>query len=77
MRVKMLSIMAGPQGIYDIGQLVDMPAEKARELIAAKYAVRHGDEEPAVVMPPEPEAAAIDHDAESAVLHPARKRKGG
>ena len=77
MKVRMLSIMAGPQGVYDIGQLVDMPADKAKALIDGGYAKRHGDDEPVVTMPAVPEAAAIDHDAESAVLHPARKRRGG
>ncbi len=39
MRIKLLTLMAGPQGAYDAGQIVDMPEVQAKELISGGYAV--------------------------------------
>lgn len=39
MKVKMNSIMAGPDGCYAAGQVVNLPAEKAEALISGGFAV--------------------------------------
>ena len=76
MRIKMKTIMAGPQGVYDIGTIIDMPRDKALAMVAAGYAERHQPDEEIIELP-DLEAAAIERESETAVQPAARKRKGG
>lgn len=46
MRIKMLTIQAGPNGTREAGQVVDVPDEEARQLIAGGYAVEFKRQEP-------------------------------
>lgn len=39
MRVKLNTIMAGPDGSHDAGSIVDLPDARARDLIARGFAV--------------------------------------
>lgn len=39
MRIKLLTLMAGPTGTYNAGQIIDMPEAQAKELIDRGYAV--------------------------------------
>lgn len=39
MKLKLLTLMAGPHGVYNAGQIVDMPEAQAKELIGSGYAV--------------------------------------
>lgn len=77
MRIKMKTIMAGPDGVFDIGTIIDMPKVRAIEFIRAGYAERHASDEEIVTLPELPEAAAIEHEAETGTMPAARKRKGG
>lgn len=51
MRIQMLTLYAGPEGVREIGKTYDVPAAEAKELIAGGYALV-----PADVEPEEPEA---------------------
>jgi len=39
MQVRMVTLAAGPEGIYRPGQVVDVEPERARELVAGGFAV--------------------------------------
>lgn len=39
MKVKLLTLMAGPDGTYNAGQIIDMTEAQAKELIQGGYAV--------------------------------------
>lgn len=39
MKLKLLTLMAGPDGTYNAGQIVDMTEAQAKELIQGGYAV--------------------------------------
>lgn len=39
MKLKLLTLMAGPDGTYNAGQIIDMPEVQAKELIDRGYAV--------------------------------------
>lgn len=39
MKLKLLTLMAGPDGTYNAGQIVDMSEAQAKELIDRGYAV--------------------------------------
>lgn len=80
MKVKMLSTAAGPEGIWPVHSLQDLPAEVAKALIAGGHAVGLRQVEPvaetAVVGPAE--VAAVDPAEEKTILTPleiAGKRK--
>jgi hypothetical protein len=53
MRVKLISIMSGPDGSHDAGTVLDLPKPKAKELIDGGFAV-------AIDEKAEAEAAAED-----------------
>ncbi len=39
MKLKLLTLMAGPDGTYNAGQIIDMTEAQAKELIQGGYAV--------------------------------------
>jgi hypothetical protein len=39
MQVKMQTLMAGPDGVFEAGKVADLPEEQALELVANGYAV--------------------------------------
>lgn len=39
MKIKLLTLMAGPAGTYNAGQVIDMPEAQAEELICGGYAL--------------------------------------
>ena len=39
MKVKMLTLQAGPQGVREVGQIYTVPDKEAKELIEGGYAV--------------------------------------
>lgn len=39
MKIKLLTLMAGPTGVYNAGQIIDMTEAQAKELIQGGYAV--------------------------------------
>jgi hypothetical protein len=51
MRIRMTAISAGPNGILDADQVVDVPDDKARELIATYHAVAAPDDKPTAKWP--------------------------
>ncbi len=70
MRVRLKTLMAGPQGVFQPGSIIDPPAEEAEALISAGYAER-------LERPPETagvETATIDPGGR-ATRTPARPRK--
>lgn len=75
MRIRMLAgkRMAGEVGNFGAGQELEMPDAAADALIEGGYAERVA--EAPVPTAVEPEAAAIEPDAETATLPKARKRK--
>ena len=60
MKIRMKTIMAGPDGVVLAGQIVDLPAAKAIELLNGGYA--HA------VDPPATETATIEPQ-ENAMIH--------
>lgn len=58
MRIRMLTIMAGPDGIVHPGQEVDLAPERARELIDGGFAEAIARPEPEKAVKPKPETAA-------------------
>lgn len=53
MKVKLTSIMAGPEGSHDAGTVLDLPDKQAKELIEGRYAVAYDPKD-------EPERAAVE-----------------
>ncbi len=45
MRIKMLTLQAGPAGVRQIGAVCDVPTAEAEDLIAGGYAVKVEKEE--------------------------------
>ena len=67
MKVKLLTIMAGPEFNHDIGTVLDLPDKQARELIEGRYAVAiDPDQEHARSITPE-DTSAKHPQAEHAV----------
>lgn len=73
MKVRMLNIMAGPDGVRHPGEVVDFPAPVAQALIADRSAEAV---EPARRSAPAPEAAVVQSDPELAIERPAARRRG-
>ena len=70
MKVRLKTLMAGPDGVFPPGSVIDPPNDEAEALISAGYAER-------LERPPETaaaEAAAIDPGSR-ATRPPARSRK--
>jgi hypothetical protein len=65
MRVRLKTVMAGPDGVFHAGSVIDPPADVAEALIAAGYAER---------LERQPETAAIEPGTR-AVKPAARPRK--
>lgn len=47
MKIRLLTIMAGPQGTFSAGAVLDLPAKKARELVDGGFAVPEQSASPA------------------------------
>lgn len=73
MKVRMLTMYAGPLGTCDAGRMIDLPDLQAEELIRAKCAERVGR------APAKPKAeidtATAEPDEERAVRTTAKKRR--
>ena len=63
--------MAGPQGVYQAGAVVDLPDEQAREIVSAGYAVAIDVE----VAESEPVETAESRDGSLAAAKAAAKAK--
>lgn len=67
MRVKLLTLMAGPDGVFNVGQTIDISAEQALQIISSGCAVacdtpRKGISiETATIQPPENETVEHKH----------------
>jgi len=70
-KVKLLTTMAGPEGCFVPGQVIDVDEKKAKELISGGYAEAVEEK---TVKPAEAEAAAIEP-PEKAVKKPPRRKK--
>lgn len=46
MKVKMLTLQAGPNGVREAGRIYDVPEAEARQLIEGRYAVEVSRQEP-------------------------------
>lgn len=72
MKIKLLTLMAGPAGTYNAGQIVDMQEVQAKDLIDRGYAVAcEMSVKKAVVM----ETATVQPPETTALEHEVRKRK--
>lgn len=69
MKVRMLTLAAGPAGVWPAGQVVDVDPLQAKALLAGGYAE---PAEPLVSL----ERATAEPVAETAVVPQAKKRKG-
>ena len=71
MKVKMITKMAGPQGVANPGQEIDLPEKLARSLVDGGYAtkVQESKTEPVV------ESATVETGGEKDVDEPGPKRK--
>lgn len=79
MKIKMRTILAGPGGVAQPGQIIDRPEEEAKQLVERGYAVYVTPPRPKVgeeSITKEPEAAVVEQ-AEAAVMPRAKGRKGG
>jgi hypothetical protein len=75
MRVRLKTLMAGPEGVFPIGSVIDAGDEEAEALIAGGFAERYDRPvEPVVVEPAAVETAAIEPGSR-AVKAAARARK--
>lgn len=76
MKVKMKTLAAGPEGLYQPGQEVDLPAAQAKALIAGGYAeeVVLADVEQQQKEPAERETAAVEPPEKAVVPKKTRKR---
>lgn len=80
MKVRILTLAAGPEGNFRPGDIADFPETKAAEWIEAGYAaaVDPPRAKPAPEPPGEPEVAEAPEEAERAVQpEPRRRGKGG
>jgi hypothetical protein len=79
MKVKLLSIMAGPEGSHDVGAVLDLPKKQAEELIEGRFAVAFDpdeDEEAEHKRSVTPETTSAKHPhAEHTVSHEQHKAK--
>lgn len=73
MRIKMLTIIAGPEGVAAPGQIIDRPEDEAKLLVAAGYAV--SAEAYPTRSAAKPEAAVMEPE-DAAVMRKAKGRKG-
>ena len=69
MKVRMITLCAGPGGIWPPGSIVDLPDEQARQFVAGGYAVAVGAKTPSLAR----ESAAVEPEENAA--RPAAKRK--
>lgn len=60
MRLRLKTRMAGPDGCYAPGDVVEADGEEAAQLLAGDYAERLPEETPAPVQPDEPADASAD-----------------
>jgi hypothetical protein len=67
MKIKLMTLMAGPSGVFLPGTIVDLPDLEARQLILGRYAVPVDPE-------PTPEAAVLEGPQEKAVKPRPRRR---
>jgi len=74
MRIRLLSVMAGPDGVYQPGTVRDVPRAEAYALVEGGYAEQVDDVETAAVLPAEV-AAAPSH--EVAAVAPVETRGKG
>lgn len=65
MKIKLATLMAGPDGVHNAGTVVDLPTAEAKYLIQT-----HG----AVAVEPEPEPE--DNGSGEGETEPSKKRKG-
>jgi hypothetical protein len=72
MRIRLLTLSAGPGGVIQPGQVVDLPEAMGQALVDGGFAVRVGVQTPPVKSAPE--SAAIQP-AENAARPPAKKRQ--
>ena len=75
MKIRLKSMMAGPQGSFAPGTLVELPEAQAQDLVARGYAEAVTDLPANPADYPGPETAAIAA-PEQAVQPPARPRRG-
>lgn len=67
MRVKLLTLMAGPDGVFNVGQTIDIPVEQALQIINSGCAVacdtprKEISIETATIQPPENETVEHKH----------------
>ena len=69
-KIVMKTLSAGPNGSYSPGQLVSLPDEQAKELVAGGYAVYEGGKAPEI-------ETATAQPPENTMRKPATKRKAG
>lgn len=71
MRVRLLSVYAGPRGVFHPKDFLDVPEAEARALIDGGYAIAVEQ----AVADPAPEAAVESPEVEAAVEPPADERR--
>lgn len=78
MKVKMLSNLAGPSGAAQAGQVIDLPEDKAVELIRAGFAVaeKSATVETATLAPAETTASPVQETAARIPEKQAKPKKG-
>jgi hypothetical protein len=76
MRVKLRTIMAGPSGTFQPGQIADLHDDQAHALVAGGYADLVDDPVKATIGPPPVEAAMLEEAPETAVTRRGRPTRG-
>ena len=71
MKVKLLTLMAGPDGVFNAGQIIDVPDEQAQSLIESRcaYAVDIAEKKISI------ENTAMHIPENEALEYKAKKRK--
>jgi len=73
MKIKILTTLAGPQGVIQAGSIVLMPDRQAKELVAGKYAI---EIKPPRAKEPEKEAAMAEApEIAASIKKPGRRKK--